>query len=752
MRLIHIFWETYKASNIDIAHLYANLMAIRRLSFFSWSLCGTLLYGIIFSINATASKFGSTEEPNLALLLGGVQNCDLQIIHNGRHRSNLQHFELLPTTIFDFGIAPFFDKIFDVCKVRVFYCRITYVIFHSYDVDRNKPRNWEYAYPYNRITARYLAFRSWDRYKESPFTTTTRLNSNINTFHFIFSNDVNLINDAMKENENHHFEFLGIVKTNSEGKSQLCLGVKWFKILTQLESELTCVPVGEGGNVLQTFYKYRAALPEWKYIGILPPSTHLMQIVQQGNPFNRLATNFSMDLYILQGIFSNTNSSLFAYSNLIISENSVIKFQDKLFDTFTVDHAVQAGISGYSFVTCYTESSISFDFYFTPFQPEIWYALLATYILISAALSLWLFWKKIKGSFCPWLYVLGPLFEDGVPLPEKLEKNSIFRGVVGCWIIVCVLFSNCYNGLMITGLNSPLAATTVTTFRDLVCDYQEVKYNFEQYGKMNRTAKPNRLSAANFYLYWYTSYIIGLYGYEDGLKETNNPYYSVSTDCFSILSTPVDGTYPVPKFYLFLYYNVNIKFMYNGEHDIKTTKPLELGLNLFYPKQRLYPRSITSLSRTNVSEQRKEVEKEVVECGKTVFVAATGEFVGEVDFLSRTYPWIKFYISKDIFMPEPYGIIIKNPGMSKIPQRVNSLVESGIYSRLVKERNERQNFRRQRAGVYKPPKETMAMDGRISTLFMLCVGLAALAILVWGVECCSFNTKTFFKQFANFGQ
>lgn len=38
-------------------------------------------------------------EPNLAQ----VQNCDLKILHNGKHQFNFQHFELLPTEIFNVG-------------------------------------------------------------------------------------------------------------------------------------------------------------------------------------------------------------------------------------------------------------------------------------------------------------------------------------------------------------------------------------------------------------------------------------------------------------------------------------------------------------------------------------------------------------------------------------------------------------------------------------------------------------------------
>lgn len=102
---------------------------------------------------------------------------------------------------------------------------------------------------------------------------------------------------------------------------------------------------------------------------------------------------------------------------------------------------------------------------------------------------------------------------------------------------------------MITGLNAPLDTSSIKTFRDLVCDYQEVKYTYEEYTKINRTTKPNRGSVANFNLNWYVTYVNALYGYSgNGHNSTSlsNPYAATSKDCFSILSMPHE-LYYVPN-------------------------------------------------------------------------------------------------------------------------------------------------------------------------------------------------------------
>lgn len=33
----------------------------------------------------------------------------------------------------------------------------------------------------------------------------------------------------------------------------------------------------------------------------------------------------------------------------------------------------------------------------------------------------------LKSSFCPWLYVLGALVEERIPVPKKMEKTTFLR-------------------------------------------------------------------------------------------------------------------------------------------------------------------------------------------------------------------------------------------------------------------------------------------------------------------------------------
>lgn len=441
-----------------------------------------------------------------------------------------------------------------------------------------------------------------------------------------------------------------------------------------------------------------------------------------------------MDLYILQNIFSNENTSLFAYLSKRYHVKPTILVETELNDIYKFDHWIQLGTHGYSFVTCYSEDVITFDFYVTRFQTKLWYALLATYICLTLALSFWLFWNMFKGAFCPWMYVLGALLEDGVPLPGKIEKSSFFRVIFGCWIIVCVLFSNFYNGLMIKDLNAPLHAMSVITFRDLVCDWQDVKYSFKEYKEMTKNLSLVPFSLANFYLIWYDNYVFKSYRMPGTriLNVTENPFSSTSSKCFAMLSFPHEK-YSCPKFFLFLR-NLFMKFYRVGW--LPHLKTQELELNLFHPKQRHLPRNMMEQKKLNYSQQIQGIEKEVVDCGKTAFAATPEELEAEVAYYARQYPWIKFYKSRDTVNAKPMGVGINSPGGSKIPRNAVSLIESGIHSSLRKEKYERRNFRRKRVGVIKPRKEKMTMNGCISTLFILCGIILAFAIVVLNSECC----------------
>lgn len=127
------------------------------------------------------------------------------------------------------------------------------------------------------------------------------------------------------------------------------------------------------------------------------------------------------------------------------------------------------------------------------------------------------------------------------------------------------------------------------------------------------------------------------------------------------------------------------------------------------------------------------METEVVECGKSVVVLPSKLVQAEIEYLARNYPAANWFKSRESLQTEPIGIAFRNTGISKIPGYYKSLVEVGIYGRLNQEYYARKNFQRKRAGEWgmETLPDKMTMDGCISTLFIICAGVAGLAVFVF---------------------
>lgn len=97
-------------------------------------------------------------------------------------------------------------------------------------------------------------------------------------------------------------------------------------------------------------------------------------------------------------------------------------------------------MQGTQFMTCYEEQFVSFEFYLTPFQSELWLGIGLTIIGVVTAISLYSRMNDI--TFSPWLLVLGTLFDEFSYVPGKMEKTTFHRLVFGVWSLIAILFTN----------------------------------------------------------------------------------------------------------------------------------------------------------------------------------------------------------------------------------------------------------------------------------------------------------------------
>lgn len=239
------------------------------------------------------------------------------------------------------------------------------------------------------------------------------------------------------------------------------------------------------------------------------------------------------------------------------------------------------------FLTCYTVPHISFYFYLTPFQPELWLALgisIATIIVITTIVLH--FWKQ-RQRFAAWLFILAMLFEKTGFMPCILTKSTFFRLSLGTWCIMSVILANCYNGFVISELNASEKFFHPDKFEHLLCN-----------NELNDAAKfmslRKRMSSHE---------VKQLYGYPDMKKAYDSlreldielsvitelgdvPFQTydmnftpVDDACYSLLSEFIKPTkyLQMPQFLFGLYRVIILLF-----ENIKTYKLLLFGnLNLF---------------------------------------------------------------------------------------------------------------------------------------------------------------------------
>lgn len=412
-------------------------------------------------------------QPDLTRLFSGVTNCDLLIDWIWSPSSKMRYSDLsfqliLPTTLFRLD-----RKYFDITKIRPAPCRILYGV---------EDLSWKMSYGGLRLLTNFT--NQLYRYRTEDGWQPIYSKDNLFPIAYLYGSKLKLtgLKYGFKDSG---LEFVGVLEFTEDGAVDICWEVIVYK---QQNNRQFCSPFLVENNILEIFQNARRPPRVWVTSGynLGLYTGEYTALRQNPNPMNRLGKIYTVHLYHILAVFSKDNASLLDGSSV----------GQPVFElgAYDLDHVqrvgseilIMTGVDGYSFLTCYSREAITFEFYVTPFQPELWYGVLTTYFFL--AIALFVFCWKFGHSFCSWMYVLGALLEDGVTIPSKLEKNACFRIVFGVLIIVCVLLTNCYNGIMITGLNAPLAASSVTTFKDLVCNYQEVKYSSQEYKEMKRNS------------------------------------------------------------------------------------------------------------------------------------------------------------------------------------------------------------------------------------------------------------------------
>ncbi|OXA58957.1 hypothetical protein Fcan01_04722 [Folsomia candida] len=519
------------------------------------------------------------------------------------------------------------------------------------------------------------------------------------------------------------------------------LGNGYYELCTQRAggraeiSEMNCNQ--HGVNVVTRFQDLQTIQTKWEIFGIdnidiVIPKGAKKQIDFMShpkfiNPFDRIA-NYPIHQHIAQIVFRKINGTL-AYCTCLLRGHSNIKLGHFTQYDYGDSIKVPLEFTGYKFLSCYSETAISFQFYVAPFKRDVWICLMASILLVIGMLSCYVkfMWDgSSTTSFCAWLTVTATIFEEPILITNKIGKSDFFRLVFVTWALVCVLLTNCYNGLMISALNAPLAGWKPESFTDLVC------------GGMNTNNATEELFVRDRgVLYWYAEKIMSaIFGSKRLPKPPPGNQTFPSPECFKLLSAPEESHFLGTRMYDFVSFLASSYSSFLNRDIFKSVKlvPSPLLYNLLHPKHAHHPDKVKG--NDSLEKIRRVIEMDVVKCGKSVYVAEISEIAAQLDFLSRNYFWLKFHTGKDLLNPHYTGWIIKREGISKVSTYYRLLIDSGIYERLNAEVIKRKFANRQPVVKWINPKtrQAIGMNRGIATLYILCGCIFGVALLCFVLE------------------
>lgn len=208
---------------------------------------------------------------------------------------------------------------------------------------------------------------------------------------------------------------------------------------------------------------------------------------------------------------------------------------------------------------------------------------------------------------------------------------------------------------------------------------------------------------------------------------------NVSDKCYRLLSPMPEGFGKTVPEYLDVLQRLADVFDSNPHNNI-----IFRDLNVYNFRHAFYPKGFNYISHTDLKYQR-QIESEVVQCGKTVFVAKSSEIKSEYEFLSKQYHSKKLFVSSQGKHKFPTWLDFRHPRSSRVVRRFKSIMEAGIWPRLERAEIRRKNVNRTAVMKIKQPKGVElrnigTLGGALATVFVLVGGLLGVAILLFIVE------------------
>ncbi|OXA46090.1 hypothetical protein Fcan01_19319 [Folsomia candida] len=205
-----------------------------------------------------------------------------------------------------------------------------------------------------------------------------------------------------------------------------------------------------------------------------------------------------------------------------------------------------------------------------------------------------------------------------------------------------------------------------------------------------------------------------------------------ATPCFKIYSgvSNNDGFTFLELLYE-TYDSVSFPQGFKSAISLETVTILLLG----NPKHIMAPQgyrlsAIKTPKQADLSQIMLLTQEEITKCEKSVLVIEASESVAELEYLTKKFPHIDFYKSKDTLRLAPFGWSFVGQGESRINKYFQSIVETGIQGRLDYERRMRK-ITMYNSKLKEPARKDIPLgfDGALITLFILCGSTVFAAVL-----------------------
>jgi len=448
--------------------------------------------------------------------------------------------------------------------------------------------------------------------------------------------------------------------------------------------------------------------------------------------------------------------------------------------------------------TCYEAPKVSFYMYATPLDSTAWLLVSTQAVIVWCLLRIFMISKYIKSSFSPLLFIIGTMIEEAKPVPIFFKTSAAFKVLIISWVLVAMLLSSCYQSILVVELNSPLKGHTPSSLDETFCPIEEDLLDI----KGNQANDESVGSLLQFWQFTRSSKQSDNELPQRTLRlELQHKYTKLdqNKNCFAILLYPTEKNYVLWSFglnwnFLPTFY-FNLQFAeYNESRHPKLLKAMikrnhKLSMGLLSPLSRHFyllddtdadkmvsNRFWTYLRKTedNNDVALTALEWEITRNEKIFVIGPDCSLANEIVYLKNQY-----FVKNCKIFPESLAIKTVWWGFwrnfeHKLDRYFRQLVETGIYSIAVKNKNYRMTLTRlngsrlvmeeNNKGFLNMRVQSVKLNGSVQTIFELWGLLLILAVCWLTGEICFQNAAKFafnlhfwcaqlvFKELRKFGR